>query len=437
MTRHRLDCPRLVLAVAVSLAIARAQFVYYDFNGTTGLVLNGDAATSSCARVARNEYSDRTGTADVREASLESVFHQRLEQAVTETTETENPSTSARIAVESAATGHRDTFVQSDTARCAVRLRLTASQPRQLSSVWYAEELPVLQGFETRFTFQISDQSRRCLDVVDENFAVRHHRSCFVHGGDGFAFVVHSHPNKTATIGPSDPPTARLGKRPQSQMGYAGVANSLAIEFDTWFNGEHPDTFYDHVAIYSRGVDANDLLTSARLSTTALHDLADGRVHAVKIRYYNELRYEYVPFLSATPSLTPFLKDVSEGRRMGTLLVFLDDGIDRDEPTLAIPLNLAATLRLAADQAYVGFTASTGDAWQKHDILGWYYCTQPPCLDQYGTERTFDFDYNQQSMLSTASHQQSLYPLYIFPDSTPWVKRQAYFSAGQQIGLAS
>ncbi|GLE03965.1 hypothetical protein PINS_up012876 [Pythium insidiosum] len=430
---------RLAIALLLSIAAAaHGQFVYYDFNATTGLVLNGDAATSSCARVPRNEYSDRTGVDDVREASLESVFHQRLEQTATETTETENPATSPRIAVESAVTGHRDAFVQSETARCAVRLRLTASQPRQLSSVWYAEELPVLQGFETRFTFQISDQSRRCLDVVDENFAVRHYRSCFVHGGDGFAFVLHSHANKTATIGPSDAPTARLGRRPKSQMGFEGIANSLAIEFDTWFNGEHPDTFYDHVAIYSRGVDANDLLSSARLSTTALHELADGRIHAVKIRYYNELRYEYAPFFSAAASnLAPFLKDVSEGRRVGTLLVFLDDGIDRDEPTLAIPINLAATLRLAGDQAFVGFTASTGSAWQKHDILGWYYCTQPPCLDQYGTERTFDFDYNQQSLLSTASHGQSLYPLYIFPDSTPWVKRQSYFASTQQVGLAT
>lgn len=84
-----------------------------------------------------------------------------------------------------------------------------------------------------------------------------------------------------------------------------------------------------------------------------------------------------------------------------------------------------------------GFTASTGQSWQKHDVLGWYYCTQPPCLDEYGTERTFEFDYNQQSMRSTVSHGKSLYPLYIYPDTAPWAHPQTYFASGQSIGLAS
>lgn len=47
-----------------------------------------------------------------------------------------------------------------------------------------------------------------------------------------------------------------------------------------------------------------------------------------------------------------FIKDVSEGRRVGTLLVFMDDGIDSDAPLLAIPINLGATLRLDSDEAY-------------------------------------------------------------------------------------
>lgn len=48
-----------------------------------------------------------------------------------------------------------------------------------------------------------------------------------------------------------------------------------------------------------------------------------------------------------------FIKDVSEGRRVGTLVVFMDDGIASDTPILAIPINLAATLRLPADEAFV------------------------------------------------------------------------------------
>lgn len=44
---------------------------------------------------------------------------------------------------------------------------------------------------------------------------------------------------------------------------------------------------------------------------------------------------------------------MSEGRRVGTLVVFMDDGIASDTPILAIPINLAATLQLQADEAFV------------------------------------------------------------------------------------
>jgi len=244
--------------------------------------------------------------------------------------------------------GHRDAFVASPTEQCAVRLRLTASQPRQVSSVWYSEPLPVLQGFETRFTFQITDQSRHCFEVRDQNFGTRHYESCMVHGGDGFAFVLHAHVNKTAAVG--------AGGKQRSLMGFDGLDNSLAIEFDSWFNSdrrEETDTFYDHVTVYSNGPGGNSVSERARLSASAIHDLADGRIHAVKIRYYNELRYEYAPFFSATDNLVKFLKDVSEGRRVGTLAVFMDDGIASNTPILALPINLAATLRLPADEAFV------------------------------------------------------------------------------------
>lgn len=266
-----------------------------------------------------------------------------------ETGVTEDPATSSSIAGRSAMVGHRDAFVASQTTQCAVRLRLTASQPRQVSSVWYSEPLPVLQGFETRFTFQITDQSRHCFEVRDQNFGTRHYESCMVHGGDGFAFVLHGHSNKTSTVG-----IGGSGAKKRSLMGFEGIDNSLAIEFDTWFNSEEgADTFYDHVTVYSAGTSSNSVTERSRLSTSAIQDLADGRIHAVKVRYFNELRLKYAPYFSATSNLVKFIKDVSEGRRVGTLAVFMDDGIETDTPILALPINLAATLRLPADEAFV------------------------------------------------------------------------------------
>lgn len=280
-------------------------------------MLNGNAATSSCTPFpavihtimkrmandpgdmrtvipilcilhAQTAYSALAGADDVREASLEVVQSQLLETFAFETSETENPRTSSTISGKTAMIGHRDLFAASSEHQCAVRLRLTASQPRQVSSAWYSEPLPVLQGFETRFTFQITDQSKHCFEVRDQNFGTRQYQSCMVHGGDGFAFVLHSHPNKTATVGAKN-----VSARTRSHLGFEGLANSLAIEFDSWFNVESPDTFYDHITIYSSGSDANSVAERSRLSASVIHDLADGRIHIVKIRYYNELMVSF------------------------------------------------------------------------------------------------------------------------------------------------
>lgn len=79
---------------------------------------------------------------------------------------------------------------------------------------------------------------------------------------------------------------------------------------------------------------------------------------------------------SSTEHGLQFIKDLSEGRRVGTLLVYYDEGIALNEPLLAIPINLAATLQLDQSVAYIGFTASTGNLWQKQDILSWGYCAE-------------------------------------------------------------
>lgn len=91
---------------------------------------------------------------------------------------------------------------------------------------------------------------------------------------------------------------------------------------------------------------------------------------------------EYIDRFSATPNLVPFMKDNDENRRLGTLLVFIDDGVSSDDPILAVPINLSVLLSLPQDQAYVGFTAATGLKWEKHDILSWIWCDQVPCSKQ-------------------------------------------------------
>ena len=56
---------------------------------------------------------------------------------------------------------------------------------------------------------------------------------------------------------------------------------------------------------------------------------------------------------------------------MGTLAIYFDD---MHSPALALPLNLAATLKFDHGRGFIGFTAATGDErWQTHDILSWTF----------------------------------------------------------------
>lgn len=45
-----------------------------------------------------------------------------------------------------------------------------------------------------------------------------------------------------------------------------------------------------------------------------------------------------------------YLKDNDESRRLGTFLVFVDEGIAKDEPLLAVPINLSVLLDLPQDE---------------------------------------------------------------------------------------
>lgn len=44
-------------------------------------------------------------------------------------------------------------------------------------------------------------------------------------------------------------------------------------------------------------------------------------------------------------------QDNGEGRRLGTLVVWVDGGIAADEPLLAVPINLSVVLDLPQDKA--------------------------------------------------------------------------------------
>ena len=319
-------------------------------------------------------------------------------------TSTNDPSESDYIASALSVFGHREAFAESpDPRRCDLRMRygqlsvtqlptaqhplrdthrLTPSKPYKQGAVWRRSPVPLSGGFEAGFSFQISDHSRVCRRVRDKAFSTRLYESCMVHGGDGFAFVLHNDANRTKALGVD-------GER----LGYTGIRNAIAVEFDTWYNPDIGDLFHDHISLQASGPLAPLASNQSQLMGAARpHPLADGKVHSVKLQYFPHLKYELLEHFSATPQLVPFLKDAGESRRIGTFVVYIDN---MTTPLTAVPINLNVAMDLPDGQAYVGFTASTGKAWERHDMLSWYFCEYPGCprsgLGPVDWQATLDF----------------------------------------------
>jgi hypothetical protein len=117
---------------------------------------------------------------------------------------------------------------------CGPTMRLTASESRQQGAVWYRRKMNVRDGFDTRFSFRISNPSQRC-KVMDDVSTY-----CRSRGADGFAFVLH---NSSPSV---------IGSENGSGLGYEGIENSLVIEVDTYFNFENLDLYENHIGIMTR-----------------------------------------------------------------------------------------------------------------------------------------------------------------------------------------
>eukprot|EP00501_MAST-03F_sp_TOSAG23-6_P001383 GSMAST32.ASY1.ANO1.1437.1 assembled CDS len=354
--RHQmfqLKCLSAVVFLSFCTNISTSDFIYPHFHDTTGLVFNGSAFTSSCANA---EETANAGNTDTR-------YRVDSEQLVSKQEVKTNPK--AEESTDFAVFGHRDEFVGEPTEECDIRVRLTPSEPFMIGSMWYRQPVEVYSGFECGFRFQMTDHSRKCNYVKDQSFGINQYKSCRVHGGDGFAFVIHGNELGHAALGEG-------GK-------YLGcLRNSLAVEFDTWYNPEMGDLIYDHVSVHLSGPDVYLPTASHQLGSNKQHSLADGKEHIARIRYYPTIQTDMLSKFTATPSVLPFLKDAGELKRLGTLAVWVDSM--EGAPSFAIPLNLNTALSLAEGAAYIGFTSSTGQFWEKHDIMGWYCCEEPPCM---------------------------------------------------------
>ncbi len=151
-------------------------------------------------------------------------------------------------------------------------------------------------------------------------------------GADGLTFMLQNSAAGTAAISSSS----------GGSLGYAGITNSLAIEFDTYRNATDIDA--NHVSVL---IDGN--VVSPVVTQTSPWDLNGGEILHAWVEYNAEFNQ---------------------------LKVYLSqDGIQPDESLLTADVDLAA---IVGGEAYLGFSAATGGLVNRHELLFWGFNTETP-----------------------------------------------------------
>lgn len=229
-------------------------------------------------------------------------------------------------------------------------LRLTPAKRYKTGAAWLRQKQSVRTDFETSFQFRLTHQAWRA------------------GGADGFAFVVqNTGPRALGGRGSAGgfalEDTESFGHRPRGDSYNShdsAIPWSVAIFFDTWQNKNEGDPSDNYIAVRTIGRPAQMHWPADRLAFTRnlTVQLKDHKVHTARIVFNRPV-----------------------------LQVFLDDSA---RPVLQTTVDLS----LVTDpqgKAWVGFTASTGWAFENHDILNWSFEAENTSADvsQVSSEISF------------------------------------------------
>jgi Bacterial lectin len=211
-----------------------------------------------------------------------------------------------------------------------VGLSLTATAPAQTGSAWHTVGNATLQADRLVLTESLFSRAGAAWQVpavkLPNKFKARFDFALSQSQGaaDGFAFVIQ---------GASVDALGGLG----GGLGYTGIPNSIAVEFDTFRNPPLADPAVPHISIHTRGPQPNDVDEQYSLGVSVVPFLSNGARHSVIIRY-----------------------------RRHMLSVTLDG-----QEKLNVPINLRKRLELRRRRVWFGFTAATGASRQRHEILSY------------------------------------------------------------------
>jgi len=321
-----------------------------------------------------------------------------MPQQYSYTCSTTSPSTNPLFCLNYSGSYVDPSFIQDPAGSTTWAVQMTYPQGSQAASLWFSVPQVVAGGFNTWFEFRItpSEQSGNT--------------------ADGLAFVIQNAQGGTNT----DPSTGcgETGSGPTALgggggcLGYSGIDNSLALEFDTFYNSPWDPqdlaggSYYNDNHISLQDCGAGQTNSSAHYSSdsgpgcevmlagsddatvpTLISNpnssavagtaptpvtLADGNVHQVVVVYNgpNDMPANYL-YVYLDPAFEP-----------GTVTP-----VSGSTPLFSGSYDITQALNLlnsgtANDSAYVGFTSATGAAFETHELLAWTFTPHTPVTQQ-------------------------------------------------------
>ena len=208
-----------------------------------------------------------------------------------------------------------------DAASLVNELHLTLSKPHQAGAVWFDVPVDVESGFETAFAFRVSE--------VENG------------GAEGFAFVLHS--SGPYTIGEAD-----------AGIGYEGLRDGIAIEFDTVESKSKNDPPGPHVSIHEN--------LEAQLTAR------ESRINRQRAMLKDFLTYDENPSNLDFPRVIDIRYFATNGELRVDMETPSKDPKDHKVETL-----LRYQVGRIRGTFYVGFTATTGSSYAKFSLLSWRF----------------------------------------------------------------
>jgi hypothetical protein len=290
-------------------------------------------------------------------------------------------------------------FIQDPASSGVYATQMTYQVQNQATSMWFSIPQKVAEGFNVWFQFKITPSSSSGYTA------------------DGLAFVIQNAQGGGTDVTGSCSETgsgATVVGGAGGCIGYGGIDNSLALEFDTFYNSGFGDpgalsspsyfTYNDnHMALQDCGAgsanspDHSDCQVSLNgvgtltpnpksSSSGNVVTLADGNVHDVVIVYNGPLD---TPANTLSVYLDPQYNTGTHTPVTGSVPVFTGSF----DVTQAINLLNSGS---ANDSAYVGFTSGTGDDFETHEVMDWTFTPHTTVSEQQplnppGTPTTFNF----------------------------------------------